>query len=1173
MGCKYFVALNDDNYKETVLDVLGIELKNFKTFLQYEFDNDISKENFEKMLGKSEIPKLEEKDTLIIEPLNSQFCMRNTSLEEILKMNGIKVQGKVSTVYTFETLSKEDIETLENYSYNPVEKKVKKIDEPSIFKQSPSLKSTSIEGFNDLDSNELKEYYTKEGLSMTFDDIQYVQKYFLEEGRNPTETELKVIDTYWSDHCRHTTFNTTLSKIVIDNFKYSKLIEDSLKLYLNDKKELNRDAKPLTLMDIATQAARYHKNIDGEKLVEVSDEVNAASIVVNIEVDGIEEPWLLMFKNETHNHPTEIEPFGGAATCVGGAIRDPLSGRAYVYQAMRIGGTGDILTPYKDTLDHKLPQRTIATVASLGNASYGNQIGLTNTYSRDVYHDSYLAKHMELGAVVGAVRQKDVLRGTPKLDDVIVMLGGRTGRDGVGGATGSSVMHDKESIKESASEVQKGNPHIERKIIKLFKNPEVSKLIVSSNDFGAGGVSVAIGELADSIHINLDKVNLKYEGLNACEIAISESQERMAVVLDPKDLEFFLEACEKESIEASVVAKVTDTQRLVMEYKNEIIFDISREFIDSSGVVQNTEVHVTDNNKVSPFVKVHDNSKEDLVRILSTLEFTSQKPMIQSFDFSIGQSTVFSPLAGKNQLTENIASIQTFPIKDTNTVSVLTQGFIPKLSEYNPYLGAYMSVYESVLKTIAVGGLKDKMALSFQEYFNRLTSYEKWGNVLQTMLGSYQAQKDLKLSAIGGKDSMSGSFEDLDVLDTFVSFACSKQESDKLVTADIKNTDSYLYKIESPLVDGAYKLDFEALDAYQELIKDKKVLSAMSTEHRTELLTLIQMALGNDIGFEVYEDLNIFNPGVLVFESKDELDSKHFKLIGKTHSEDTVRTLSSSINLEDLKSAYTKTLKEIYPCDEAVLEASPYSPKSYKVNGLKAYIPLFTGTVNEIDLKNKLEENGYTVLMSRIDTEDLKQSISTFKAHLEETDLLILTGDYVPNDELIGKQSIIANFLNLPEIKESIETHIEKGHKILGLDGGYNGLIQVGLLPYGKYVETDNSLNTSLRAKNLLVDLKCINNKSSWLGDINVDESVRLPLSTYFNSITLDEKTKEYIEENKNTKFIYKDLPEMMVSNDDNVCGSITHDARINTNTFKNQNVLGKGLFMNIGTTIERGNK
>ena len=884
-----------DGYNKEALDLkynLNIEynlgIKDLELYIIYDIYN-INEKTYELAKNSvfSEVMIDEVVEDIILqdgryfayETLPAQYDQRADSAVQCVSLldNNSKITVRSGKLIIFDrVLNQDEMDKVKKYLVNPIESRVKDLSILSFSMSSEMKKMKDLKGFSSFSKDELIDLKNEMSLAMNIEDLIFIQDYFKNEGRTPTETEIYVLDCYWSDHCRHTTFETVLDDIKIESELFQKEMQSAFDIYLNVRKELNI-TKPITLMDMASIFGKYHKRVLNDKNIEVSEEINACSFFTDIENNGKIEKWLIQFKNETHNHPTEIEPFGGASTCVGGAIRDPLSGRSYVYQAMRVTGCGNILQKREETLKHKLPQVDISTKATSGYSSYGNQIGLATTYVKELYDDSYVAKHMEVGAVVGAVKCGDFKRETPVKDDIVILIGGRTGRDGIQGASGSSLIHTNDSLETASSQVQKGNAIEERKIQRLFRKPEVTKLIKKCNDFGAGGVCVAIGELSDGIEIHLDKVLLKYEGLNPTEIATSESQERMAIVISPNDYEIFIEECEKENIEYSKVATITDRRRLEMYYYDDKVMDLSADFLATSGVRQHSKALLCDNNGSNPFENKLI-SKENVLNELSSLNVACQKGIAQRFDASIGATTVLMPFSGKNQLTPVQAGIQALPTihSTSDTATILSYGFIPKISHYSPFLSAIYAVLESVAKVYAVGGDKSNLYFSFQEYFEKLgKDSKKWGKVTQSLLGTIYAQNEIGCPSIGGKDSMSGTFNELNVVETLISFACTPVKIKNVISPELKTIGNYIYYV--PIVKNSkgYPEIKETLKSYElinELIKSGKILSAYVQEEGSVVSSLVKMAVGNGLGFTVNkENILNFDPASIVVESNCEL--------------------------------------------------------------------------------------------------------------------------------------------------------------------------------------------------------------------------------------------------------------------------------------------------------------
>lgn len=1013
------------------------------------------------------------------EAVDGQYDQKLDWLKTLLN----KEEVKTSTILVLnEGVNKDDYI---NYNINPLEYTIKDLNKME-YKVNNTMKAMEdFTGFINFDKDQIKDFYDKHGLAMEIEDLFFIQDYFIKEGRDPIETEIRVLDTYWSDHCRHTTFMSELDSIIIDQSPLKEAIEESFKLYLSDKEELGRSDKAISLMDVTAQNGRYAKKIEKDDVIEVSDEVNACSIRITVDNDGVDEPWLLMFKNETHNHPTEIEPFGGASTCIGGAIRDPLSGRAYVYQAMRITGAANVLESNEETHPDKLAQSFISKSAAEGYSHYARQIGITASYVKEIYHDSYKAKRMELGAVVGAIKESDLIREQPQAGDVVVMLGGRTGRDGVGGATGSSDVQSLETAESNAAEVQKGNALEERKIIRLFKDPVISRMIKKSNDFGAGGVSVAIGELADGLDIDLSKVLTKYDGLNPTELAISESQERMAVVLDKSNVEEFIKRADKENVETSIVAHVTDTNRLVIRDQENTYVDLDRNFVDSGGITQHANAHIVDNNKENPLTKIYDQTKENLLEEASRLENASQAGLAQYFD---AQESTIKPLLGKTQLTPNIGSVQSIPLASgrTNTVSVLTHGFIPSVSEYSPFVGGSLAVVESVSKTVALGGDYKKVYLSFQEYFNRLTDDKKWGNVLSALLGTYKTQRELGICAIGGKDSMSGTYEDLNVVDTLVSFACSPQDERNMVDSVLKEVESNIYLIPTPINDLGL-VDFDTLkenyETYHNLIQTHKVLAASTSDDTSILFAAVKMALGNKVGFEILSDsvITAIKPGSILFQTQETLDQ--FELLARTNlQEEIILKNKDLISLDEIITANTQPLNELYPFNDFQTSKNSMETTMHDhLEGLSketvnVLVPVFPGTSREYALIQELENQGASVTTFVYSNNDAE-----FAQAIEVSDIIALADGSV-NGDLPNPAVLTSIVFNRPVVKEALNQLMSNKKLILGFGNGFQTLVKTGLLPHGQVQEaslafTQNSNGRHVAGVNKLINT---NPESFW---------------------------------------------------------------------------------------------
>ena len=1042
-----------------IYDVYSIEEEVLKRAEQSVFSEVMVNEIFE------ELP-LQEGFYFAYETLPAQFDQRADSAMQCIRLLDAESKAFVrsGTLLVFDrSLSSSELEKLSKYLVNPIESQEKDMSILSFSPDAERKEMRDMSGFRRLSTEALAALKTEMNLSLLMEDLLFIQEFYRGEERDPSETELYVLDCYWSDHCRHTTFETVLDKISVESKHFQKEMEEAMQEYLSLRKELGTE-KPVTLMDMATIVGKYHRLILKDQTVEVSSENNACSFFTTVPHDGKEEQWLIQFKNETHNHPTEIEPFGGASTCIGGAIRDPLSGRSFVYQAMRISGAGNVLEGREKTLPNKLPQAEISKKAMQGYSSYGNQIGLATSFVRELYDDSYVAKHMEVGAVVGASPAENVRRELPKPGDPVVVIGGRTGRDGIQGASGSSVVHTSSSLHTMASQVQKGNAPEERKIQRLFRRPEVSRLIKKCNDFGAGGVAVAIGEISPGMEIHLDKVLLKYQGLNATEIAISESQERMAVVVSEEDYASFVKACEEENIEYAHVATVTDKNRLEMFMGKERVVDLKASFLETSGVRQHREAVLTDHPEENPFLH-HVFHKDGAVKELSEKNVASQKGLATNFDSSIGATTVVMPFTGKEELTPVQASVQALPTLgfDSDVATVLTYGFIPKISHYSPFLSALYSVLLSVAKVYAVGGDRKTLYLSCQEYFEKLgTDSKKWGMATEALLGALHAERAMGISAIGGKDSMSGTFNDLHVVETLISFACSTVKVDQVLTPELKNCGNTLYFLPAVKDERGFPNIGETVAQYDLLhryISEKKVCSVYVLEEGSAFSALYKMAVGNDLGFHVtMEDLADFQPGSMVIEAS--ASNLPFRKIGTV--EEDILANGEPFDQETLRRAYTGTFEKLYPeyvnlekenCENLSTETERefFSPE--KVDQVKVLIPVFPGTNCEYDSARAFQKEGAeveTVIIRNKREYDLKESMEEFVEKLKDAHILMFVGGFSSGDEPDGSAKFIVNFLRNEKVKEAVHLHLKKKRLILGICNGFQALLKSGLLPYGE---------------------------------------------------------------------------------------------------------------------------
>ena len=1072
-----------------------------------------------------------------VEYVPGQYDQRADSAEQCISMLTL-TSGHIvrcARVFAMEgTFTKEQENAIKAYYINPVDSREASLELPNTLAldlEDPKPVET-IDGFTTMNDAELEELIKNYGLAMTLADLQMIRQQYAEvEHRDPTITEIRLFDTYWSDHCRHTTFMTELTDISIEASRFTGPIEEALEEYMEGRAELyTTKKKARSLMDMATLAVKELRHAGGLTNLDESDEINACTIIVPVDVDGKTEEWLLLFKNETHNHPTEIEPFGGAATCLGGCIRDPLSGRAYVYQAMRITGSGDPHTILEDTLEGKLPQKKITQEAARGYSSYGNQIGLATGEVKEYYHPGYVAKRMEIGAVIGAAPRNQVRRETPVAGDVVVLLGGKTGRDGCGGATGSSKEHTIESLSTCGAEVQKGNALTERKIQRLFRRGEVTTLIKRCNDFGAGGVSVAIGELTDGVTINLDLVPKKYAGLDGTELAISESQERMACVIAASDVDTFKAYCDEENLECSVVADVTDTNRLIMNWNGETIVDISRDFLNTNGASQQQEVIVKAPADRSYFLSGSasaDNFKEKWLAAVSHLNTASQQGLAERFDSTVGANTVLMPFGGKFQKTPTQGMVAKLPVLngETTTASIMTHGFVPELSDWSPYHGAQYAVLLSVAKLVALGGRREDAYLTLQEYFERLNSKESWGKPVAALLGAYKAQKELEIGAIGGKDSMSGTFMDLTVPPTLVSFAVGTAHVDNIVGQDLKGADHRLVFFDVPrMYDDTPDWDRfkENCDILQKQIEKGRVYSAYVVDQGGIPEAVTKMALGNNIGvkFDKYAERGIFQPALGAFIVEVDIKAVNYllelpglKVIGVTKANPVIEWADQSISLKEIQATYEAPLNNIFPmhAPNGTGEAVAYihdqhaKPRSASLGAKpKVLIPVFPGTNCEFDSARAFERAGAEadiVVIRNQTPEQLKESIDVIKAKLAESQILMFPGGFSAGDEPDGSGKFMATLFRNPYLAEGLENLLYKQDGlVLGICNGFQALIKLGLLP-GGHIETLTAYHPTLtyntigRHLSRMVNTKVISTKSPWMCDAKAGEIYTVPIS------------------------------------------------------------------------------
>ena len=1134
-------AVQAKDLRHEIKHYLGIRtVTGVRVLIRYDVEN-ISEDTFEKACRGvfaelpvddfylEEFPHQESDHIFSVEYLPGQFDQRADSAEQCIRF--IKEDEapviRTATTYVIEgALIEEEFEAVKNHCINPVDSRETGMEKPetlvTVFEEPADVKI--FDGFAEMAEADLKELYDSLGLAMTFKDFLHIQNYYkTEEHRDPSMTEIRVLDTYWSDHCRHTTFSTELKNVRFGDGDYREPIENTYKQYLQTHSEIfaGREDKFVCLMDLALMAMRKLKKEGKLEDQEESDEINACSIVVPIKVDGVEEEWLINFKNETHNHPTEIEPFGGAATCLGGAIRDPLSGRTYVYQAMRVTGAADPTVSVNETLKGKLPQKKLVRGAANGYSSYGNQIGLATGSVKEIYHPDYVAKRMEIGAVLGAAPRRAVIRETSDPGDIIILLGGRTGRDGCGGATGSSKVHTEESIETCGAEVQKGNPPTERKIQRLFRREEVSCLIKKCNDFGAGGVSVAIGELAEGLRVDLDKVPKKYAGLDGTEIAISESQERMAVVVDPKDVEQFLAYAEEENLEATQVAVVTESPRLVLVWRGKEIVNISRAFLDTNGAHQETDVEVEiPSREDSLFVKNEVGSvREKWLDTLKDLNVCSQKGLVEMFDGSIGAGSVFMPHGGKYQMTETQTMVAKVPVQNgtTDSVSMMSFGFDPYLSSWSPYHGAIYAVVESVAKIVASGGDYRKIRFTFQEYFRRMTEDPKrWSQPFAALLGAYDAQIGFGLPSIGGKDSMSGTFQDIDVPPTLVSFAVDMATEDEIITPEFKKAGNKIVwmKIERDEYDlPVYTQVMEQYGKFADDIHSGKIVSAYALDRHGIAAAVSKMAFGNGFGVKLEHSLDprdAFAPafGDLVAEvPADQVGSLSiaYTVIGEVTAEQTFAYGSEKLELGEAKEAWMNTLENVFatksaadsdePVEEKLYNASEIHICSHKIGQPTVFIPVFPGTNCEYDSRRAFERAGAKVItkvFKNLDAAGIRDSVEEFEKAISGAQMIMFPGGFSAGDEPDGSAKFFATAFQNAKIKEAVEKLLEERDGLaLGICNGFQALIKLGLVPYGKIVgQAEDSptltYNTIGRHISKMVYTKVVSNKSPWLQEADL---------------------------------------------------------------------------------------
>ena len=1134
-----------------------------------------------------------------VEFLPGQFDLRASSAEECIQLISKcdRPTVRAAKVYMlYGELSPQEIDAVKKYVINPVEAREASLDVRETLAVSYDIPETveTLDGFCGLDSNGLAAFIEKYGLAMDLDDIKFCQGYFLSEKRDPTITEIKMIDTYWSDHCRHTTFLTTIDKVTFED----ELLQSAYERYLDVRRSIGR-TKPVNLMDIGTIAAKYLKKNGKLDKLDESEEINACTVKLDVDIDGKTEKWLLLFKNETHNHPTEIEPFGGAATCIGGAIRDPLSGRSYVYAAMRVTGAANPLTPVSETIEGKLPQRKIVTGAANGYSSYGNQIGLATGQVDELYHDGYAAKRMEIGAVIAAAPQENVRRERPEDGDIVILLGGKTGRDGCGGATGSSKSHTLQSLETCGAEVQKGNAPEERKLQRLFRNAEASRLIKRCNDFGAGGVSVAIGELADGMEINLNAVPKKYEGLDGTELAISESQERMAVVVAPGDADRFCALAKSENLEATVVAVVKSNPRLIMKWNGADIVNISREFLNSNGAEKHIEIAPA---KPESYSKAHAGSFTQAYRDLAQdLNACSKRGLSERFDSTIGAGTVLMPFGGKYQATPIQAMANKISVekKHTNTCSVMSWGYNPYIAEKSPYHGAYLAVVESVSKLIATGAEFRDVYLTFQEYFEKpRKDGKRWGKPLAALLGAFDAQKNLEIAAIGGKDSMSGTFENIDVPPTLVSFAVTDAKTDDIISPEFKKSGHTVVWLRPKYDENGLPVTESLLDCFStvtSLVRSGDAASVYTPCFGGVAEAVMKMDFGNGIGFSFNSALSLddifgYSYGSFIIElnSGKNTDKLPGTVLGVTTDEQCISHGSEKIELAELLHAYDDKLEKIYPCN---IETEKLDIPAFSFNaathpapqtGIAAphvLIPVFPGTNCEYDTAKVMRDAGAVpeiFVINNLSPQNIAESVEEFAKLLRKSQIVFIPGGFSGGDEPDGSGKFITAFFRNGEIKEAVHELLDLRDGLMcGICNGFQALIKLGLVPYGKIIDTDESCptlsyNTIARHQSKLVRTRVASNKSPWMTNTQAGDIYTVPISHGEGRFLASDELVKQLAENGQILTQYVDLDgkpsndirfnpngsvyaiEGITSPDGRVLGKMGHSERIGSGLYKN---------------------
>ena len=1187
---------------------LGLDIKDLRFLCVYDlfgFTPELLEKSRYRVFGEpatdtvSDSVETDGRPFLAVECLPGQFDQRAASARECVNLLQPDADVEISsaTMMIFDdTVGEEELKKIAKYTINAVESREKNLDVLARPERAHAKPVERLDGFRNIKAEEAVAYCKEKGLAMNGDDLMEVVKYFTEEGRDPNETELRILDTYWSDHCRHTTFTTELTDIEVEDSPMAETLKESVNQWKEIRRALGRENKSLCLMDLATIGARYLRKEGLLDDLEQSEENNACSIFVDVDVDGETERWLLQFKNETHNHPTEIEPFGGASTCLGGAIRDPLSGRSYVYQAMRVTGAGDIYLPVSETMEGKLPQRVISLRAAAGYSSYGNQIGLATTHVREIYHPGYVAKRLEVGAVVGAVKASDVRRERPEAGDVILMFGGRTGRDGIGGATGSSKEHNTSSLEECGSEVQKGNAPEERKIARLFRRPEVTRLIKKSNDFGAGGVSVAIGELTDGLDIYLDRVTTKYSGLNATELAISESQERMSVVVEAKDKEEFERYCAEENLEIRHVADVTDSGRMRMYYNGEVVADLRRDFIDSAGARHFAKVKIGAIEPKNAFERIPegDNLRDRFLNNLADDNVTSQKGLIEMFDSSIGASTVLMPFGGRTQGTETQVSVQKLPVGNhfTNTASMMAYGFNPYLSSWSPYHGSQYAVIGAIAKAVAAGAEYPKMRFSYQEYFERMHNDLSWGKPLAALLGTLKMQLDFGLASIGGKDSMSGTFDKISVPPTLIAFGVAPVDARKVISPEFKKAGDNIYLVKhTPNAD--LTPDTKALKdlftAVTENIHNGKITAAYAVDFGGVGEAVAKMSFGNEIGADInINETELFasGNGSIVVEAEGELDIPGAILLGKTIDSPELIINGEKISIEDARKANIDRFTQIYPDRSGIAGETPNAVSGPNttvwpgeaIENPRVYLPVFPGTNCDYDMWKSFEKEGAKVSSSvfrNLTAEDIEASVKEMADHIDNCEILAFSGGFSAGDEPDGSGKFIANVIMNETVKGAIERLMARGGLILGICNGFQALVKSGLLPYGKIGELTaesptlfhNDINRHISQ---IVTTRVASVASPWLAGFELGELHSVAASHGEGKFTASPELAKSLFDNGQIAFQYADAAgnatmtspanpngstdaiEGIISPDGRILGKMAHSERYHDGLMKN---------------------